>query len=333
MVGYLEASKGCKEGVIDCCLTSNFDEEYNLVYPKLPPDEAYRLIAKYPDPKYDSIKKIIKEKFGVKSVSLGCGSEDLIIRLNHLALMDHWRVGFVVPIFYRVIDTYTINTPERDFLSIKDDFSQYDAVWLQNPNLFTGEAIIKPQLLKIVTNNQSTKFFVDEAGMFLIEDWEKYSLLSESAALSNLVVLTSFSKLYGISGLRAGFAAGAEEVTSNLDKLGLTFPISSLAEYYLLFILRKDVFFNDVRRRITEHKLELIDILNKKGVTHTNSPTNCLFLKREDGNLYQKLLGLGIQGWPLDNEIGVNERGFVRLTVHSSRCIQSELMNRLKKLT
>lgn len=322
---------------ISCHLSNNFDEDYCKIYPKMSTKLMVSLVAYYPDHNYKKIKKMICKRFDFKNIVLGSGSEDIIMRLNEVAMERKWKIGFVVPIFYRSIETFRTKgfkfIAEEKFL--KGDLGNLDAIWLDNPNLFTGRIYEKSHLIKLIKKHAKTIFFLDEAAIFsILEKWKKYSLLRQCCNYKNLIVISSFSKMYGISGLRAGFATGNNKILKELEQKGLTFPYTSFTEYFLYNILSMKDPLRDIHKKIKNNKKEIERMLLKyEDIKMIKSFTNCIYLKHTKNlNFYKDLLKVGIVGLNLDSQFGIKKKGYIRLTIHSSKKINNELKFRLKKL-
>jgi len=319
----------------DRCLSSNFDEGYTEIYPSPSREDLCSFLSHYPVDGYEKVLKKIKVKFNPNRVVLGSGIEDLILRSNRIIGERGWRAGVVLPNFYRILD----GLKASGYVSLdKEDLFKNnlktDIVWLANPNSLTGEVIAKKDLLKIFKDYPQRLFLVDEAAMFLLSGWKKYSLLAETRDRGNFVVFSSFSKLYGLSGLRAGFASGNARFLEDLKTCGTTFPLTTLTVYFLEKALNGDEFFIKIRERIYANKKEIEVLLSKKqDIEIRQSKINCVFCrKRDDLNFYELLLRLGVVGLDLDTQEGTGNEGFVRLTVHSDRKLHRQLITCLKKL-
>lgn len=322
------------DSVVDCTLTSNFDEEYDKIYPDLRDKDLPSLICKYPhDPSYLDIKDKIMKIFSLSNILLGSGSEDLILKLNLIFSQKNYSMGVVVPIFYRI--TETISSKVSYILEIelaKHNFRDYDIVWIQNPNLFSGNTHDRNELIKIIKNNPSTLFVIDEAGMLTLIEWNEYSLLSYCKELSNLIVVSTFSKIYGISGLRAGFATGNKEILSEAEKYSLTFPLSSLTELFLNNVLGQEKEIDYFRKKIRFSKSNLESLIRQDpAVCLKPSLTNCIFAYHKEKDLYRELLNNNITALNLE-KTSLDEKGYVRITVHSSNKIYSLMQNAFKKI-
>lgn len=332
---YLKLRKTNLDNTIDCLLTSNIDERYLEAYPQIKKQDILELSARYPSEDYNKIKTKIKDHFQIKTdLVFGSGSEELIIRLNDIAKAHNYKVVLVTPLFYRVRETFRgkkICIDEEGLFNF--DYSDYDVVWLQNPNLFSGNSYKASQIQKLLQKFPKVNFFIDEAGIFTLPNWRDYSMLDKCHQYNNLIVLSTFSKIYGLAGLRIGFATGGKNLLLELEENNLTFPLSSFAEFYLSEVLDHKKLIDELRSKIIDHKKQLTDILKSNpGIIIKESLTNCLFFKHKNKKVYNFLLKGGIICLDLDNFKELKDKGYVRMTVHSSEATHRQIMIRLKKL-
>jgi histidinol-phosphate aminotransferase len=294
-------------------------------------------VAKYPDFTYRILKDIILRKFGIKNISLGNGTEDLIIRINSIVKEKGLKVSILAPIFYRVIET--LDCPNVSVVHEKENLdslqldSDSELVWLTNPNLFSGNTYSKKSLLNLFKRYPEKMFIVDEAGMFMIRDWHELSVLNNSSEKSNFLVLSSFSKAYGLAGMRCGFATGNSDMINDLNKRGLTFPINSIAQEFLLSVLEKDHFIEEIREKVQNNKLELTELLSKYNQIEIKyTKTNCIFFRHRDGKrFFNKLVKSGIVGLYIEGDLPEKDKDYIRLTINSSDRMQQILLIRLKE--
>lgn len=117
-----------------------------------------------------------------------------------------------------------------DFVAFEEKFKKLKEkpklIFIANPNNPTGLVEEKEKILRLA---QKTKALVvvDEAGIEFVG--EKFSVIKEASKMKNLLVLRSFSKAYGLAGLRIGFCVGAVRVIKELQKIESPFPLSSVA--------------------------------------------------------------------------------------------------------
>lgn len=317
----------------DFSLSSNFDESYKAIIPKLSSEQISSLANRYPDYSNNKIAEKIKLKFNLKNIVLGAGSEDLIIKLNKIIIRNNWKVGVLVPCFYRITETLNKwqSITRKDLL--EKNITDLDVVWICNPNPLDGQIYDKKTLRTIIKNNKKTIFIIDETAIFFLDDWKDQSFLGKRE--QNVLVVTSFSKLFGLSGLRAGFASGNPKLIELLRAKNNTFPFTSVTEMFVESVLENMAFYDAIRQKIKRHKNELEKIIsnNKKFVTE-KSCTNCIFLRSKNSSkLHDILLKKGAIGLDLGLQNGVKQKGWVRLTVHSSERLHQKLMSLFTNLS
>jgi|GEM_PF-5010501 len=331
---YLKSTQELlKKGYLDYCTSSNYDEDFAKYFPSLSSKRVFELVSEYPDDNYQSLAKKIITKFELKRIALGAGSEDLILRICQTIKDRQWKTGVVTPTFYRITDNLKSYATISNGQLEDYDYKKLDLVWLVNPNPLTGSYIQKHIINGVLRKNPQTLFVIDETAIFLLKEWQKVSFLRNSNKQKNLLVITSFSKFHNLSGLRLGFATGNKEILSEIQARGLTFPISRLTcEIAENFIFNE--FLEDIRNRIARNKKIIKEILLKNpNIEVKKSDTNCIFCRLKDGrNLYKELLGVGIISLNLDTQIGVEKKGWIRLTAHSSKMKHKRLIECLNKL-
>ncbi|MFA6076943.1 MAG: aminotransferase class I/II-fold pyridoxal phosphate-dependent enzyme [Candidatus Paceibacterota bacterium] len=332
---YFELQKIHLKNIISCVLTSNIDERYSKIYPKITKLDILNLASHYPSSDYNEIKTKIKHHFNIKTnLVFGSGSEELIIRLNDIIELKNYKVAFVTPLFYRVRETFhgkKVCIKEENLFNC--DYNNYDIVWLQNPNLFSGNSYEAVRIQKLLRKFPNVIFLIDEAGIFTLSNWKKYSMIDKCHRYNNLVVLSTFSKIYGLSGLRIGFATGRKKLLLELEEKNLTFPISSFAECYLFSVLDHEGLIKELKLKIIGHKNQLVNILKSNPeIIIKESLVNCIFFKHKNKKIYNYLLKSGLLCLNLDDHRESKDGGYVRMTVHSSEAIHRQVMVRLKKM-
>jgi len=343
MDNYLKKEKFKRIDIRDYSLSNNnIGDEYKLLKNKMNYTKLLELVSRYPDYRYSDLIKILKRTFKINNVVLGNGSEDLIMRMN-LALKDRGGVAILLPNFYRVMETagkyqkiYTHYNLDSEFLDIKPIFPQIDksirALWISNPNPMIGKVYKKEQLLRLIKKYPNVLFIIDESAIDFIENSSKVSVIDTAQILNNLIVIRSFSKLYGLAGLRAGFATGKSKTLNRVKDFGLTFPINKVADYFIKIILEDKSIFSRIRKRITKNRLLIKNLLSQdKDIVFNKSVTNCLFFSDKKRDIFSELLKFEILSLKLNDCEGVKEKDFVRMTIHGSESLHRDLSLRLSR--
>ena len=326
----------------DYSLSNNniFDELEIL--PKIDNKKILELISKYPDYKYTELTKILQQKFKIKNIIFGSGSEELIIRINSI-LKRNRGLGILYPNFYRIMETagphkkiYTSYKKNSKFLDIEPIEKQIDknitSLWISNPNPMIGKVFRNKDMVKMIKKYSNILFIVDEVTIDFIEDSDSFSVLKLSQKVKNLIVIKSFSKFYGLAGLRIGFATGQASILNEIKNIGLTFPITGIAEYFAKNILTKENLFSQISKKIEDHKLSAKNLLSQDpNIIFSESITNCLFFKSLKQDVFTELLKFGIISLKLNGNEGIKEKDFVRITIHSSENLFSDLFSALFK--
>jgi histidinol-phosphate aminotransferase len=147
-------------------------------------------------------------------------------------------------------------------------------VMVCTPNNPTGTVVRRRELLAFLDDIPSHVLVaVDEAYVEFVRDAESPDALDLALSRSNVVVLRTFSKAYGLAGLRVGYAIGPDAVVTDLRKAQLPFGVSAAAEVAATASLaaepellrRVDVLVAE-RRRVVESLNDLpIDVPTPQG--------------------------------------------------------------------
>lgn len=98
-------------------------------------------------------------------------------------------------------------------------------------------------------------------------------------------------------------------------------------------ILKKKAVVTSIRKRVREHKISLEKLLlSNKNIIISKSVTNCVFLKHKKINIFDELLKMNIIALSMDDQYVASNKGFVRLTVHSSEVLFNNLYISISKL-
>lgn len=175
---------------------------------------------------------------------------------------------------------------------------EYCLTYIDNPNNPTGQAISLDEVEEIVRQAERKEVVVviDEAyGDFGGKENSAISLMNR---YPNLVVLRSFSKGFGIAGLRVGYGVFPPELSQYYDKVAFPCAVSAVGSYLAQVALSDEDFLHSCRERIQWEKTKLMEGLREKGYLIGETSESCpIFLlghKDRDINLEEELLDKGI---------------------------------------
>ncbi|QEC69231.1 histidinol-phosphate transaminase [Panacibacter ginsenosidivorans] len=173
-------------------------------------------------------------------------------------------------------------------------------IFIANPNNPTG-TIIPHDDLKNLLENISPKIFVvvDEAYNEYVTDPSYPDSLKLLAEFPNFIILRSFSKIYGLAGLRIGYGIAHEKVAAVLEQKRLPFSINSVASVAAIASLDDEAFIMSCKEKNETERAFLFSQLKKSGYSVLPTQANFIYLyfdnEAEKKMAYNRLYENGLQ--------------------------------------
>src|SRR5437762_1223975 len=158
-------------------------------------------------------------------------------------------------------------------------------VYLCNPNNPTA-MLVDPQALRTLSSTlpAETVLLVDEAYNELTDHPRQNTMLDLVATGRNVIVSRTFSKIYGLAGLRIGYAlstpANAERINGNI----MTIDLGTAALAAAIASLNDEAFMAFSKNRILEGKGMILDAARKAGLEVLPSQANFVFVRVPDAD-------------------------------------------------
>src|SRR4051794_32455203 len=130
----------------------------------------------------------------------------------------------------------------------------------------------------------------------------------------NLVLLRTFSKVYGLCGLRAGYAIGPERFRLAVDRVRQPFSVNALAQAAAAEALRHQ---DEVERRVERTAIERLHVeseLEERGLETTDSQANFSWFSLGDRDEQELMRGLGERGVIVRAGAALGQAGWIRVT-------------------
>lgn len=179
-------------------------------------------------------------------------------------------------------------------LSLVDDKTKI--VYICNPNNPTGTFLPKNEILEIVNSiSKDVLIVIDEAyGEYGDENF--YSCISEINNYKNLIVLKTFSKIYGMASLRLGYAIGSTEIIQTLYKTKQPFNVNQAAQAGGLAAISDTKFVEKSLKMNKEGKAFLYKELERLGLEYYKTQTNfiCINVNKDSKEVYNSIMEQGI---------------------------------------
>ena len=201
-------------------------------------------LNRYPDNGHVELREQLAKHvdFAPEHIAVGCGSVSLCQQLIQITaaagdeVIFGWRSFEVYPLQVRVAGASPVQVPLRDHTFDLDAMAAAitDAtrlIFICNPNNPTSTVVDPDALARFVAAVPTDILVViDEAYAEYIRDGLLPDSLGLARAHPNVVVLRTFSKAYGLAGLRVGYAVGDPEVITALGKVYVPFTASTISQ-------------------------------------------------------------------------------------------------------
>lgn len=149
--------------------------------------------------------------------------------------------------------------------------------------------------------------FADEAYLEFLEPSEQISAVDLVRKGHNVIVSRTFSKVYGLAGLRIGYIISTPDLIKKISRFQAGFTASQTAVAAAKASLGDEKFMNMSRNKNADARKILTDYLDKKGYFYGKSHTNFVFFdpKADAQNILDKLAEreIGIRVWEYQGKV------------------------------
>ena len=284
-------------------------------------DEAVHDIARYPDGNSFELRKAVSEKFGVahsqikhSQIVFGNGSND-ILELAARAFLHagceaiYSQHAFAVyALVTQAVGAIGVVVPAQNYAHDLDGFLQAITpktrlIFIANPNNPTGTLINKDALRAFIhAVPRHVLIVLDEAYDEYLSATNKSEAIGWLAEFENLIISRTFSKAYGLAGLRIGFGMMHADVADMLNRVRQPFNVNSLAQVAAVASLADDDF---VARSYALNQAGMAQItqgLTQLGLAYIVSYANFVSFKvKNAAQINQQLLQKGVIVRPIAN--------------------------------
>jgi histidinol-phosphate aminotransferase len=279
--------------------------------------EALKTIALYPDGNGFALKDALVQRYGVAhdQVVLGNGSNDML----ELAARAFLSIGdkavysdhafAVYPLATQAVGATGVSVPAIDFghdlkamlqAAVKQ---QAKLVFIANPNNPTGTFLSAAALLDFLRALPANILVVlDEAYNEYLPQENRYNSVAWLEEFPNLIVSRTFSKAYGLAGLRVGYAFAHAQVADMLNRVRQPFNVNSVAQAAAVAALQDEDFVRQTNELNRRGMAQITAGLDKMGLEYIPSFGNFVSFKIADAMaVYRRLLELGVIVRPIAN--------------------------------
>ena len=206
--------------------------------------QALAGINLYPDGNAFYLKQKLAAKLRVETANLilGNGSNEIIEFAGHALLTRGSDVVVsqycfaVYPIVTKLFGANPVTVPAKNYghdlpAMLRAITPRTRIVFVANPNNPTGTLVPREEVIRFVNEvPEEVLLVMDEAYIDFLEDPLDLAPLVRQGTRSNLILMRTFSKIYGLAGLRIGYGIGHPNFVSALEKIRQPFNINLLAQ-------------------------------------------------------------------------------------------------------
>jgi len=264
----------------------------------------------YPDNDCYHLRLALSEKLGFPGdqILLGHGSDELIHNIGLAFLSPGDEVMMCSGPFgqyeftAKLMDGAPVYIPMNEFRydtkAMAERISpRTKVIFIGNPNNPTGTIVTRPELAELLPAvPDSTILVMDEAYHEYVDDPDYPDALALVRDGRRAIVLRTFSKIYGLAGLRIGYGATTPELADALDRVREPFNVSSIAQAAALASLQDGDQVERTRRLNRESRDFFYREFDRLGLKYTPSYANFVWvdLGRECRPVFTELLRRGV---------------------------------------
>jgi histidinol-phosphate aminotransferase len=288
---------------------------------------------RYPDPVYVPLRRALADRYGIPPgrIALGNGSCDILLAAGEALLEPGAEVLYAWPAFSvyphlaaasgaRAIEVPLDDSDRHDLDAIATEVTVATRlVLICNPNNPTSTAVSLEEVESLLRRVPAhVCVILDEAYCeFALTLGDTYASLELLRKHPNLVLLRTFSKVYGLAALRVGYAlCGSEDFRVAVDQVRQPFYLNAPAQAAAVEALRHQ---DEVERRVTETiaaRLEMVDRVRELGLWVAESDANFIWVRLPEAlEEADVIAGLRDRGVLVRAGSSLGREGALRVTV------------------
>jgi histidinol-phosphate aminotransferase len=271
--------------------------------------ETQPSMAIYPDGYATSLRESLAASLNVKLEELifGNGSDEIIQIISRALLGQDSNTVMAAPTFPQYRHNAIIEGAEIREIPLKDGEHDLDGmlsaiddktnvVWVCSPNNPTGTYISESELIQFLDKVPSHVLIVlDEAYHEYVVAEDYYDSVSLSRKYQNLIVLRTFSKIYGLASLRVGYGIANPSIIRALEPAREPFNLNSFAQLAAMAALEDKEFVQQTKQKTRDGLEQFYEFCKLNGLFYYPSQGNFILIdfKIDADQVFKYLLAKG----------------------------------------
>ena len=293
-------------------------------------------ISKYPDSKSKFLRKEISKKFkcDFNKIICGAGSDEIIQMICQLYLKPSDEV--IVPeysflmyrIYSKILGAKVLFAKEKRYKILINEIIKKvniktKIVFIANPNNPTGTYLSSSEILELRKKlNKRILLVVDDAYFEYMKNKNYKSGLELFKNKNNVIILRTFSKIYGLAALRVGWGYGPKKIINEMNKIKPPFNVNRVAQVAAVEALKDDDFIKKSIKHNVKWTKKIKSFLNRLFISTNEISANFFLLNFDKSKfsanyVYKKLESKGI--FLRSTQEGYKIKNKLRLSIGSSK--------------
>jgi histidinol-phosphate aminotransferase len=295
-------------------------------------ESGLRTLNRYPDPTKSALRRRLSDRTGVAvgRIAIGNGSCELLLAASEAMLEPGAEIVYAWPSFSiyphmsamsgaRAVTVPLNDAGEHDLEAMAREVTMATRIVIVcNPNNPSATALPPDVIDAFVAElPRRVAVILDEAYVEFSALQDPDDSLDLLERHPNLVILRTFSKVYGLCGLRVGYSLGDERFRNAVDQVRQPFSVNALAQLAATEALNH---VDEIERRIEQTVIERVHVeseLAERGLDTTDSQANFSWVSIADRDEDELVNGLARRGVIVRAGKALGEEGRFRVTYGS----------------
>lgn len=311
-------------------------------------------ISSLPDRNCTDLKNSISKFLSLRNdnISVFSGSDEIIEIIPRIYLNQNDTSLCLVPTFSRMVDspkkvgaTVKLFALEKDHgFRLEDkvlgDFIdqiksiQPKTIWICSPNNPTGIVIELNKIKRLISEFSKSLFVINE----VYQEYNSLNPQKSSVSLikdnSNLLIIRSFSKAFGLAGARIGYVVAHQDRIQKIEKFRTMYNTSVISQKLAVEAISDTKYVFDLAEFVKTERERVLNALfsNCKNIELVaGSSTNLLLVRHKNKDLFQELLNKGAIASDWRNSEGIQNQGYVRISIGQKK-YNDKIINLFRKI-
>ncbi len=282
----------------------------------------------YPDSDSSEIREKIASKYNISKdhIILGNGT-DQVIEMICDCLIDRGDNIVIGDPNFLIYEKATLKCGgeiiKAPLKELRQDISaicglvndRTKVIFIASPHNPTGSIIDKSEFDYLISSTrQDVLIVMDEAYYEYLPDDRRINTIEYVKKNTNLITLRTFSKIYGLAGLRIGYGIADPVIIAGINKIRLPFNVGAISQKAASVAIGDDEYILRVRDEIISEKEKFYLKLGSAGIDHISSYANFILIKTGDFEM-EIVEGLLKKGFIVRPGKNLGLPGFIRVTI------------------